>query len=107
MPNKVLEAFAAAGRDPWAARDGNVLLEKLRSIVHSFIASDRRLVIEALRTWLKSSDEPSVVHAAILVKEFRIRELSHALTEARQTLDEKGSKSVWMLDEAIDLIQNS
>lgn len=107
MENKVLQAFVAATQEPWAARDGNVLLEKLRTIVRSFMGSERVLLIESLREWLTSSEEPSIVRAAILAKEFRLRELTDALVVGRETLSAKGSKSVWILDEALDLVQNA
>jgi hypothetical protein len=82
-------------------------LEKLRAIVSSFIASRRNLVVDALREWLASAEEVSVIQAAILTKEFRLRELAGPLAGARDDLAGKGSKSTWILDEALDLVTNT
>jgi hypothetical protein len=105
--NRVLEAFTDATREPWASRDGTILLSKLREIVQATLPVDRASVVEALTTWLTSEDEMEVIHAAVLTKEFRLRELANTLAGARDGLNATGSKSVWILDEALDLIQTA
>ena len=103
--NRVLEAFTDAAREPWASRDGTILLSKLREIVQSALPVDRASVVEVLTAWLSSEDEIEVIQAAILTEEFRLRELANTLARARDGLNARGSRSVWILDEALGLIR--
>lgn len=100
----VLAAFDDALRLPEAEKSGNILADELKRRAARFADRDRRGLVEAVEQWLESRDELLAVQGAVLVREFRLRELREVTKRVRDEVASGGfmrPSSTWIFDKAI------
>lgn len=101
----VLESFNIALLQPGAGKSGNLLADELRRRASQFVSVDRQGLVDAVGEWLESREDVRVIQAAVLIREFRLKELLEPMTRIRAEVASGAfmqPSSCWIFDRAIE-----